>query len=390
MFLVDKPYISDFFKQTMMDSGIPVVATELSRQMDLYAGTNLISESRAIEMVQQNQSLPIYTTSENAISWITENLSFSDLPDKIALFKDKLKFRQLTQTIFPDFYFRGVNLNELQDLQFDQLPLPFIIKPSIGFMSMGVYKVANEKEWQAAKAAIVAEIDQVKGLYPDSVLDTNAFIIEQCIDGEEFAVDVYYNDAGEAVVLGILKHVFSSDADVSDRVYISSKEIVEENLTAFTRFADKIGRLAGVKNFPVHIELRKGRDGTVLPIEVNAMRFGGWCTTADLTAMAYGFNPYRYFYGQQKPDWSQLLQGKEGVLYSMVVLDNSSGFEIDAIASFDYEKLLTKFKHPLELRQIDFRQYPVFGFLLLETQEEDFAELQTILESDLREFITLK
>ncbi len=390
MFFVDKPYVSDFFKKTVRDSGIPIVGTEAAQQLDLFDGTTVISEASAIEMVRERESLPIYTTSENAIGWISKNLPFSDLPEKIELFKDKLKFRQLTKSIFPDFYFQGVSINELENVQFDQLPLPFIIKPTVGFMSMGVYKVTNYEEWADTLASITAEIEQIKNLYPDSVLNTSSFIIEQCINGEEFAVDVYYNAVGEAVVLSILKHVFASDADVSDRVYVSSKEIIEKNLAEFTEFAEIIGRLAAVKNFPVHIELRRDSDGTLLPIEVNPMRFGGWCTTADISFLAYGFNPYLYYYNQEKPDWPQLLQGKEGKLFSIVVLDNSTGVEISKIKSFDYDKLLTKFKKPLELRKIDFQQYPVFGFLFTETAEDHFVELQTILNSDLREFITLR
>ncbi|NOQ41178.1 MAG: ATP-grasp domain-containing protein [Desulfuromusa sp.] len=389
MFFVDKPYVSDFFKKTVRDNNIPVVGTAASKQLDLYDGTTVISEASAIVMVRDTKDLPIYTTSENAIGWISEHLPFSDLPEKIELFKDKLKFRELTKSIFPDFYFQGVSLNELKNVQFDQLPLPFIIKPTVGFMSMGVYKVANYAEWIDTIASITAEIEQVKNLYPDSVLNTSSFIIEQCINGEEFAVDAYYNSAGEAVVLSILKHVFSSDADVSDRVYVTSKEIIEKNLAEFTEFAGEIGRLAGVKNFPVHIELRRDSDGTLLPIEVNPMRFGGWCTTADISFLAYGFNPYLYYYNQQKPDWSQLLHGKEGKLFSVVVLDNSTGVDIGKIKSFDYDKLLAKFKRPLELRRIDFQQYPVFGFLFVETEEVDFVELKNILDSDLREFITV-
>ncbi len=390
MFLVEKPYVSDFFKKTVRDNNIPVIATESAKQLDLYDATQLISESDAIQRVHEGNNIPIYTNSENAIGWIAENLSFTDLPEKIELFKDKLKFRQLTKTILPDFYFRGVKLKELNDLKFEELPLPFIIKPSIGFMSMGVYKVSDYEEWGAAIASITAEIDQVKDLYPDSVLDTNSFIIEQCINGEEFAVDVYFDSAGEAVVLGILQHVFSSDSDVSDRVYVSSKDIIEKNLTEFTEFADSIGRLAEVKNFPVHIELRRDRDGTVLPIEVNPMRFGGWCTTADISYLAYGFNPYLYYYQQKKPDWAQLLKGKEETLYTVVVLDNSTGMAIEKIESFNYNKLLTKFKKPLELRKIDFQEYPVFGFLFTETAVNNFIELKNILDSDLREYITIK
>jgi len=390
MFFVDKPYVSDFFKKTVKDNHIPIVATDSAAELDLYPGTTMISSSDAIEIMDKEENPLIYTTSENSIGWIAEHFAFSDLPEKIDLFKDKLKFRQLTESMFPDFYFQGVGIEELEKVQFDQLPLPFIIKPAIGFMSTGVYQVENYAEWTAAIEAINDEIEQVKNLYPASVLNTSSFIIEQCINGEEFAVDVYYNSSGEAVVLGILKHVFASAADVSDRVYLSSKQIIEENLAEFTEFAGEIGRLAGVKNFPVHIELRRDEDGVLLPIEVNPMRFGGWCTTADLSFLAYGFNPYLYYFQQQKPDWGELLRGKEGKLFGIVVLDNSTGVAISQIKSFDYDKLLSKFDQPLELRKIDFQHYPVFGFLFVETAEDNFIELQNILNSDLREFVTLK
>ena len=390
MFFVDKPYVSDFFKKTVKDNNIPIVATDAAAELGLYPGTTMVSGSDAIEIMGKEENPLIYTTSENSIGWIADHFAFSDLPEKIDLFKDKLKFRQLTKPMFPDFYFQGVRIEDLGKVQFDQLPLPFIIKPAIGFMSMGVYQVENYTEWIAAIEAINGEIEQVKNLYPASVLNTSSFIIEQCINGDEFAVDVYYNASGEAVVLGILKHVFASAADVSDRIYISSKEIIEENLAEFAEFAGEIGRLAGVKNFPVHIELRRDEDGVLLPIEVNPMRFGGWCTTADLSFLAYGFNPYLYYYQQQKPDWGTLLAGKEGKLFGIVVLDNSTGVAISQIKSFDYDKLLSKFDKPLELRKIDFQQYPVFGFLFVETAEDNFIELQNILNSDLREFVTLK
>jgi hypothetical protein len=42
MFLVDKPYISDFLKRTLKESSIPVVKTEIALELDLLNGTNLI------------------------------------------------------------------------------------------------------------------------------------------------------------------------------------------------------------------------------------------------------------------------------------------------------------------------------------------------------------
>ncbi len=388
MFFIDKPYISDFFKKTIRDHDIPIVATDIAKQSGLYSGTTTISEKQAIARAHNSEDLRVYTTSENAIGWITKNLSFSNLPRKIESFKDKLQFRKMTQSLYPDFFFKGVRVEELKTFQLSAIPLPFIIKPTIGFFSMGVYKVSTSEEWPQTVVSILAEIDQIKDLYPEEVLDTRSFIIEQCINGEEFAVDAYFNAAGEPVILSIFKHIFSSDSDVSDRVYTTSKEIIEGNLDEFTDFVEKIGRLSRVTTFPVHIELRREKDGSLLPIEVNPMRFGGWCSTADMSFHAYGFNPYLYYYSQKKPDWHQALQGKEGKLFSIVVLDNSTGKESDEITSFDYEKLLSHFENPIELRKIDYHKYPVFGFLFTETREDNFAELTNILNSDLNEFIS--
>jgi len=390
MFFVDEPYVSDFFKKTVKDNAIPVVDTETAKTLDLYPGTKLISENEAIEIARTADNPAIYTISENSIGWISKHLAFSDLPGKIELFKDKLKFRELTKSIFPGFFFKQVLAEDLEKIEFSELPLPFIIKPTVGFFSMGVYKVSSFEQWQNTIDLLHAEIDQIKDLYPEAVLNTHSFIIEQLINGEEYAFDAYFNSAGEPVVLSILKHVFSSDSDVSDRIYITSKKIIENNLDEFTDFARKIGALANVKNFPVHIELRRDKDGTLLPIEVNPMRFGGWCTTADVSFMAYGLNPYLYYYSQKKPDWPEILKGKEGKLFSIVVLNNSTGIHAGEISSFDYEKLLSRFEKPMELRKVDYKKFPLFGFLFTETREENFVELENILHSDLTEYVSTK
>jgi len=389
MFFADKPYISDFFRQTVKENQIPVVGTEISKTLNLHSGTNIISEEQAIEMARASGDLKIYTTSENAIGWIAKYLAFSDLPQKITLFKDKVKFRELTRPLFPNFYFKEIRLEDLKTVDATKFPLPFIIKPSVGFFSVGVRKVASREDWRNAVDSILAEMEKRKNAYPEAVLDSSSFIIEECIDGDEYAFDAYFNAEGEAVVLSILKHTFASETDVSDRVYTTSKEIIEENLADFTKFADEIGKLSGLKNFPVHIEVRR-RDGVLLLIEVNPMRFGGWCTTADLSHLAYGFNPYLCYWRDEKPNWDEALQGKDGKLFSLVALDNSTGVPVNDIAAFDFDKLLSNFENPLELRKLDYREYSVFGFLFVETRTDNFAELKRILNSNLSEFISTK
>lgn len=390
MFFVDEPYISDFFKRTVKENQIPVVETENARKMALLPGTIFVSEAEAIHLAHSTNPPLLYSTSENAIGWIAKNLSFTGIPAKIDLFKNKARFRHLLRSLYPDFFYQEVRTNELPALDLERVPLPFIIKPTVGFFSMGVRKVTRKDEWPLVVDSIYNEIEQVKGLYPDEVLDIDSFIIEEVIEGDEFAIDAYFNADGEAVILDILHHTFASEADVSDRVYSTSKEIIEANLAEFTRFVAEIGHLSGVQTFPVHIELRRRKDGVLLPIEVNPMRFGGWCSTPDLAYHAYGINPYLYFVQQRKPDWTQVLAGKDGLIFSVIVLENSTGFKAEEIAVFDSVALLKKFEKPLEFRPIDYAKYPVFGFLFAETRQENFAELGYILKSDLREFLKIE
>ena len=152
-------------------------------------------------------------------------------------------------------------------------------------------------------------------------------------------------------------------------------------------FLEKMGNAAGINNFAAHVEVRVDDNGRIVPIEVNPMRFGGWCTTPDLAWYAHGFNIYNYFLTQKKPDWDQLLADKDGQVFSVVVLDNSTGTEGKNIQSFDYERLLQNFENPLELRKVDYRSYPLFGFVFVQTHTGRMDELIRILKSDLTEYM---
>lgn len=387
MIIVDRPYVSDFLKETIEKNKYNVVKTEIAEAFGFYGNNNIIDEETAIRLARSSRNLKIYTPSENSIGWIAKNLAFSDLPQKIDQFKNKRKFRDLIKPLYPDYFYKEVQFKELEKLSIDQIPLPFIIKPNVGFFSMGVYKVENAEEWDQILDLIKSELFSNKNIYPKEVMDPGSFIIEQLIEGEEYAFDAYYNEDGEPVVLGIMKHMFASNNDVSDRVYITSKKIIEENIHRFTEFLKAIGKLSELKNFPLHVEVRVDNFGKTVPIEVNPLRFGGWCTTADMTYFTYGFNPYEYFFEAKKPDWEDLLAKKDGMVYSVVVLDNSTGIDGKNIESFNYEKLHSSFETVLEMRKINYKDYPLFGFVFTETREDNISELEHILKSDLNEFV---
>lgn len=390
MFLVEYPYVSDFLKETLRDYELPVVETAVARELGLLPGTRLIKEERARALMNQGVDTGVCATSENAFGWLARQEGFGDLARRVELFKNKASFRRLTRLLFPDFAFAEVRTEDLETFPIETMRLPCIVKPAVGFFSLGVHKVSSAEEWPAIVNRILSEIDHIRHIYPTEVVNLQSFLLEECIEGEEFAVDAYCTSEGDPVVLGIWQHRFSSDEDVGDRVYSTSKALIETYLEEFEAFVGEIGKLADARNFPLHIELRRTPEGDLRPIEVNPMRFGGWCTTADGAYKAYGLNPYVAFYRQQRPDWNELLKDRGGKVYSIVVLDNGSGIRGNAIASFDYDKVLSLFEKPLELRKVDYRRYPVFGFLFAETPDWHAPELEALLHSNLRQFIEVE
>lgn len=387
MIILDKPYISEFLLNTLDRNRIPVIHNSVADEFIKGRNLLLISENDAIDKFTNDPDCLLYTNSENSISWIEEKLQHTRLPEQIRIFKNKIVFRDLLKDIYPDYFYAKVSLDDIDSLDVEKFPFPFIIKPAVGFFSLGVYQVENPLEWQAIVLTIKNEVELIKNLYPPEVLHTGEFIIEECINGDEFAIDCYFDKSGKPVVLNIMKHIFSSGKDVNDRVYITSKEIIEEFKDIITAFLSRIGERTYLRNFPAHIEVRIGSDGTIAPIEVNPLRFGGWCSTPDLAWYAFGINLYEYLFQQKQPDWSKLLEGKDGMVYSNIVLNNSTGIEGKFIKSFDYEKLLSTFEKPLELRKTDFTKFPLFGFLFCETRYQNMQELEKILLSDLQEYI---
>ena len=386
MIFVDFPYASKFLNETIITNQFEVVDTPSARQL-LNGDVNYIDNMTAAELLKQKVNPKAYMSSENSIRWIIQNLSATEISRQVQLFKDKVKFRDLLKELFPDYFYQAVDLNDIESLNLDHITTPFIIKPAIGFFSLGVYRVNSIAEWEIIRSTIKNDIEAVKSLYPREVLDTTTFIIEEYIEGQEYAVDVYFNQNGKPVILNILKHIFAGDNDVSDRVYLTSKEIILDNLTRFDSFLCKLSGMVGLKDFVMHMEVRIDSAGNLMPIEINPMRFGGWCTTGDFTWYCFAFNSYECFWNNIEPNWTEILKDKNDYIYSLIVLNNSTGTPGQNINQFDYDDLLNKFEKPLELRKVDYKKFPLFGFLFTRTNKSNYQEIEYILKSDLCEFI---
>lgn len=385
MILIDYPYVSEFLLNTIKKNNYELVSTKSARELLKDESLAWISEEEAVQKLKENAETALYSNSENALGWIAEHLGDSVLSKHVQLFKDKGRFRELIKEFYPGFQFKTVKLEEIQNLDEGELTFPFVIKPSIGFFSIGVHVVKNQEDWVLAKKEL--NYENLKSIYPPEVLDCSSFIIEEYIQGEEYAIDCYFDKHGEVVILNILHHKFSSGSDTSDRVYSTSKAIVLKLQNSIAEFLQSIGQKSGLRNFPMHVEVRIDSSGQIIPIEINPLRFGGWCTTADLLGIAIGYNPYEYFLHNYKPDWEKVFKGKEMQKFSIIVLNNNSGFIPTEIDHFNYELLAEDFENPLLIRKLDVEKYSVFGFLFAETSPGNEAELNNILVSNLRKYI---
>lgn len=387
MIILDKPYVSDFLKDSIVNSEVPVLDNETARQALAGRAARLVSDSEFVRLAKEQGSIPrIYANSENAIDWIDANLGFCSLPDKIDVFKNKLRMRELLADRYPNYQFRGAKLEALAGIDAAELRFPLVLKPAVGFFSLGVRVVERAEDWNEAVSSVTKEAADARAMYPAQVLDLGNFLIEDCIQGEEFAVDAYYDADGNVTVLNILGHLFASAKDVSDRVYMTSASIIEKWREPFASLLQTIGERAGLRNFPVHAELRVDPERGVIPIELNPMRFAGWCCT-DIAYHAYGIDPYQYYLEGRAPQWGTILEQRKGKVWALVVADLPSELDRSTIESVDYDAFLAQFNEPLELRPVDYKSYCVFAFLIAAAQEEDLSDLRRMLGQDMTRYL---
>lgn len=378
MVIVEKSYVSQKFMDYLQNENIPVLETEFVKVNRNGRKINLIPQDKAIEMINNGER--IYATSEEPINWLNANCPQNPIINKINQMKNKTYLREVTSKMFPDYYFKEFTLEELKNVDVDSIKLPCVIKPSVGFYSLGVYTVFHPQEFSAAVLDITKNIDKWQQDFSDTIVG-NTFLVEEYINGTEYAIDAYYNDVGKPVILNIFIHKFASEKDVSDRLYYTSTKIMEKHLTNFESFLEMINLDFNITDFPMHVEVRVNENG-IFPIEFNPMRFAGLCTT-EISDYAYGINTVDYYLKKKKPDFDRILPQRAGKTYSLILLDKRGKEN----SKFDFDKLYENFEKILEIRKVEEKSLGLYAFLFTETTEGNDEELEKILHSDLSEYL---
>ena len=242
--------------------------------------------------------------------------------------KDKHAFRRICRDIYPDFFFKEVNINEMADLDTDTLVFPCVIKPSVGFLSKGVFVARDADDYRKAVASLQQDFATAGAGFPEFVVGRSRFLIEEYIRGEEYAVDTYFDENEKPAILNIFHHKFMDESDTSDRLYMTSRRLFDLYEEAFTRFLTTLNATLHLRNFPMHIEFRyDGRKA--VPIEINPLRFTGFCLN-ELQVFISGKHPMvSYLNGthvtKEEIDEEKFRADFPGVIDVRLVPDKTSG-----------------------------------------------------------------
>lgn len=378
MVILERPFASDMMVETLEKNSIPVLKNEMSEKR-VSTGV-VLSDAEFAEEYKKTGKL--YTVSENALGWIYEHIEDKRFLDSISIVKDKNAFRKICRDIYPDFFFKELNINEMEQLDTDSIVFPCVIKPSVGFLSKGVFVVHDPKEYKAAVASLLSDFAKAGADFPEFVVGKSRFLIEEYIHGEEYAVDAYYDENENPVILNIFHHKFMGESDTSDRLYMTNKGLFNKYETPFTTFLTNLNATLHLKNFPMHIEFRY--DGKkAVPIEINPLRFTGFCLN-ELQVFISGQHPMLSFLRSRRVSKEEMWKGKENLTYAFTVLDLPSGCEDKA---FNAEKFSADFHDVIDVRLVPDKTSGVAATVFLKIETENLQAFDRIMSLDMREYM---
>lgn len=385
MIIIEKPYVSELLIDTIVQNDWAVLGNAAVEEAEIEEGAlNIISSEDAKNYYLAQEFPLIYSNSESAIPWIADNLPQSNLTRYIKLFKDKITFREMLKDFYPNFYFKSATLEELKGMKPNDIKFPIVVKPSVGFLSAGVHKINDSKEWKDVISSLEKEMKNASTKFPTHVVNSSQYILEEVIEGDEYAVDAYFDRNGEPVILNIFQHPFLNSKDVADRIYLTSAGIMIKYMAKFGILLRNIGKKENIRNFPMHIELKVTPENKIIPIEINPMRFAGWCTT-DLAKYAWNINVYEHFYYQKRPDWTNILSNSGKEVYYFSMAEVPSDMDNSKIKKIDYESFLSNYSNVLEVRKINPKQNPIFAIVFGSTTDK--KEVIRILSLKMQDFI---
>ena len=284
---------------------------------------------------------------------------------------DKHAFRQLLSASYPDLTFRTIHLRDLPQQVFDP-HTTYIIKPVRGAFASGVRAISATTDLTRLMDEIQHEMRRTSAVLSDRALSQDEFLIETFIEGEEYAVDMFYNSAGQPMITNIYHHPMPRNLAYLHMLYYSSKNVFEQIYEPAREFFSLLNTHLQVTRLPIHAEFRY-HQGRLVPIELNPLRFGGM-GLANLGFYAFGMNAYQHFAEDREPDWGTVWHDRPDSAYGFVIAYNGATTDVSTHKP-NWPMFRQRFLHILREVALDYQTQLAFGILYIEETPDRLLSL---------------
>lgn len=344
--------------------------------------TVLTQEELAASSIRIGKQDKMYVPIEASLQVVMDKLDDPEKKDKITVLKDKYACRQLLKEMYPSFYFDRVDLNDLAD--FKVAPgKKYFVKPLRGFFNTGVKEFSSRTDMTKLQASLKADIEAKAQYFSEDVLSSTELLVEEYIKGIEFEIDMYYDSAGEPVIINIISHPMPKNKAYFFVLNYVSQELFNKYEKKLVQIFKKLNEQLQIKDMPIHAEF-KLTGGEFVPIEFNPMRYGGW-GLGELAGYTFGFSPVLAFFNNERPNWQQIWAERQGKILAHVLGYN--GTKVDLKTQKPNHAKFKKFLGGklLGYNELDYKKNPVFAIAYAEIDE---AKVPEILALEFNEYFS--
>jgi hypothetical protein len=322
----------------------------------------------------------ICLTSETVLAEVLLRLDDPEQCRQVQSLKDKAACRRRLAAMYPDFYFKTLKLTDLPYLKLDPTK-KYVVKPVRGYFGSGVRLVEHGTDLNLLAVEIKQELRRNVELFSESVLSVEDFIVEEFIEGEEYAVDMFYTSTGKPVIVNLYHHPIPTKREYLDVVYYTSAEIFAWLHDPVVEFFTQLNQTLGARVLPIHAEFKYDQ-GRLIPIELNPIRYGS-DGLHDLAYHAFGLNPFVCFARDIEPDWPALWRDKKDKFYAFYFGYNGAGLDV-ALYRPHLSKFYGLFSKILSDFPLNYRDY--LGFRVVFLEESSVERIMELVQVEFTDY----
>ena len=337
-------------------------------------------ELRENPSLRFEQGDKIIISTETVLDDVLQHLDDPEKQKLISTLKNKVECRQMLTTLFPDFYFKEISIPDLAALELDPNERYFV-KPIKGYWGSAAHPLDSYTNRQELMDEITRQLQIRTDIFSDHVVAKDRLIVEEFIDGEEYAVDMFFNEDGKPIITNICYHPLPKKLEYLHVVYYTSYDVFHLLYDNLVQFFTQLNGTLHAKNMPIHGEFKLHK-GKLTPVELNPLRFGS-DGFADLSFHAFGFNPFLCFANNCSPDWEMVWRGREEKVYAFYLGYNGSDLDTRKYRP-DFRNFRNLFSNILADTAMNYQSTLAFSVMYIE--ENSLDRINELLEVEFNEY----